>query len=264
MLWHELTWPQLRDIDKNTPVVIPLGACEQHGHHLPVFVDSIQVQNIADRVDKQLGERMLLLPTLWLGSSHHHMDFPGTISVLPSLYTQMIQHITGCILSAGFDRLFFLNGHGGNRVPAAQALSELVCKDERADDAYLALASWWEVAQKSIAPDQHGMTQPVISHACEFETSLMLAIRPDLVAMDRVVKQTPALTNDWVHSEDDSSSRVSVFRRYRRMSATGPTGMPHLATQEKGQTLLDAITKEVSVFIEDYAQWPQLPPVGPK
>ncbi|MCA9427968.1 MAG: creatininase family protein, partial [Candidatus Omnitrophica bacterium] len=123
MLWHEQRWTQLEKMDKDTPVLIPLGSCEQHGHHLPVYVDTIQVTAIAERAEKALGKKVLLLPTLWLGSSHHHLDFPGTVSVLPSLYSQMIKSVANCILDAGFKRLLFLNGHGGNKVPAAQALS---------------------------------------------------------------------------------------------------------------------------------------------
>ena len=264
MLWNEMTWPQLREIDKDTPVMIPLGSCEQHGHHLPVFVDTIEVQTIATRVEQQLSEQMLLVPTLWLGSSHHHIDFPGTISVLPSLYTQMIQQITACILEAGFKRLFFLNGHGGNRVPAAQALGELVCQNDHADDAYLTLASWWEIAAESLVAQKHGLTQPVVSHACEFETSLMLAIRPDLVAMDRVTRQAPALANDWFNSADDSSSRVAVFRRHRRFTTAGPTGLSAEAAKDKGQSILEAVTAEVTEFMTDYARWPQLKVLGPK
>src|SRR5436853_507194 len=81
MLWHEQSWPQIQTIDKKMPVVIPLGSCEQHGHHLPLFVDSMEVTAIAQRVEEKLRERILLLPTLWLGHSDHHKDFPGTISV---------------------------------------------------------------------------------------------------------------------------------------------------------------------------------------
>src|SRR3972149_12042638 len=135
MLWSEQRWTRLSEIDKNTPVVIPLGPCEQPGPHRPVFVDPLQVTAIAEGAERRLGDKVLLLPTLWLGSSHHHLDFPGTVSALPSLYSQLVKSIATCILEAGFRRLLFLNGHGGNKVPAAQALSELVGGNEKADTA---------------------------------------------------------------------------------------------------------------------------------
>ena len=83
MLWHEKKWPEIENLSKDLPVISPLAACEQHGHHLPVFVDAIQVTEIAEQVEQNMADQVLLLPTFWLGSSHHHKDFPGTISLSP-------------------------------------------------------------------------------------------------------------------------------------------------------------------------------------
>src|SRR5436189_4959196 len=105
MLWQELSWPAIAAANKQTPVVIPLGSCEQHGQHLPLFVDTIQVSAIAERVERALAEQVFLMPTLWLGSSHHHKDFPGTISVPPLLYARVIQDVARCVMRAGFRRI---------------------------------------------------------------------------------------------------------------------------------------------------------------
>ena len=263
MLWHEQSWPALQAIDKRTPVIVPLGSCEQHGPHLPLFVDSFQVARVAEQVERTLGQAVLLVPTLWLGSSHHHKDFPGPISVRPSLYLRIIKDVAGSILSAGFKRIVFLNGHGGNRVPAGDALAELVVEDDRADDAYLVLSSWWEIASASLAPQRHGMQTPGISHACEYETSLMLAIRPDLVHLARVRESQPALSNAWIETEGPGS-RCSIYRRFHRLTASGSMGKPSAATVEKGRSLLDAITADVVAFLCDFQTWPDLPVKGPK
>jgi creatinine amidohydrolase len=260
MLWHELRWTDLNAADKNVPVVIPLGSCEQHGHHLPVFVDTVQVSAIAERAEAQLGDRVLLVPALWLGSSHHHLDFPGTISVSPSLYCRVIQDIAKSVLHAGFRRLLFINGHGGNRIPAGQALSELVCESDIADEAYLVLVSWWELNGSALG---EGMETTSISHACEYETSLMLKLRPDLVRIDCVREAPMALDNEWVKSEGVVGSRVSVYRRFRRWTAAGSMGRPSSATAEKGARLLDVAVRELVHLVEDMAGWPVLPPVGP-
>ena len=167
MLWHEMKWPELSEVDKHTPVFTPPESCEQHGHHLPVFVDTIQVTEIAQRVEVEMRNRVLLTPTLWLGSSHHHKDFPGTLSALPSLYAQIIIQIARSVLEAGFTRLFFLNGHGGNRSPAADALTERVAEDDNANNAYLALASWWEIGHKTMQTKSLELKQPAMAHACE-------------------------------------------------------------------------------------------------
>ena len=263
MLWHEKKWPEIENLSKDLPVIIPLAACEQHGHHLPLFVDSIQVPEIAQRVESKLTAQVLLLPTFWLGSSHHHKDFPGTISLRPLLYTQVIQDIARSVLGAGFDRIFFLNGHGGNRVPVADALTDLVATDDQADAAYLVLANWWEVGREAIRPAKMGFEQPVVAHSCAYETSLMLVLRPDLVDMDQVNEHTPALNNDWFHSEDNTRKRVEVFRRFHRLSASGVLGTPEDAQAEAGQKILEGVVDDVATFLQDFSTWPELPSLKP-
>lgn len=262
MLWHEQAWPAIDNVDRDTPVMVPLGACEQHGHHLPVIVDTLQVTTIAEQVEARLGPKVLLTPTLWIGSSHHHKDYPGTLSLCPSLYSEVIKSTCESILRAGFTRIFFLNGHGGNETPAAQALSELVAENECADDAYLAIASWWSVAEKTIGKVRPTMSTPFISHACEYETSFMLAIRPDLVDMERVGEGPAVLDSPWFNSE--YGGRVGVFRRYHRMTASGSMGRPSEATSDKGKALLDGVVDEVAKFLVDLSKWPKLPKIGPR
>lgn len=262
MLWHEQTWQTIGAQNKQTPVIIPLGSCEQHGHHLPLFVDTIQVQAVADAVERAINERILMLPTLWLGSSHHHIDFAGTVSLPPELYTSVIKQVANCVLRAGFKRIFFLNGHGGNEVPVAQALAALVAESDQADAAYLALASWWQVGRDALKPEKHRLTTPGISHACEVETSMLLTIRPDLVKMDRAQNSTPALNNDWINSE--YGGKVSVYRRWHRITAPGNMGAPKAATKEKGESMLRDVVADIVKFLTDFATWPELPGIGPK
>jgi len=241
--------------------MVPLGSCEQHGHHLPLFVDSIEVTAIAQGAERRLGDRVLLLPTLWLGSSHHHLDFPGTVSVMPSVYSSVIKSVAQSILKAGFRRLFFLNGHGGNQEPAAQALAELACESAAADDAYLVLSSWWKMLPADLSPEVDARK---ISHACAFETSLILALRPELVALDAIREGRMVLDNHWVRTEDQLSNRVSVFRRFHRLTASGSMGKPSTASADRGQRILDMVTNEVVEFIGDFAGWPELPAIGPR
>ncbi len=265
MYWEELSWPKLDALNRNLPVVVPLGSCEQHGLHMPLFVDTIQVAEIAHRAEKELNREILLVPTLWLGSSHHHRDFPGTISLLPTEYVRVVQAVAKSILRTGFRRVFFLNGHGGNVAPATTALVDLIAECDDADAAYLALSSWWRVAADELKPGRIGVSQPVISHACAYETSLMLALRPDLVDMGILPpRPAPVLQGEWFHNEDDSHQRVSVFRRFHRYTADGAMGRPHEANVERGEMILKAAVDEVVSFLRDFAQWPELPNLGPK
>lgn len=257
MWWQEMKWTAIESANKEQPVVIPLGSCEQHGRHLPLFVDTIQVTAIAERVESALRDRVLLLPPLWLGCSEHHRDFPGTISVPPSLYTQMIKAVTRSVLAAGFRRIFFLNGHGGNETPGTQALAELVGEDEQAAAAWLALASWWQVGKRALAAERLGMSTAQLSHACEYETSFMLAVRPDLVNLPAAQEGSPVLDNEWHHSE--RGGRVQVFRRFHRLTASGSLGHPSQATSEKGRAMVAGVSEEVIRFLEDFSTWPSLP-----
>lgn len=262
MLWTELSWPDIHKLDRDTPVVIPLGSCEQHGHHLPVGVDTLQVDAIATAVESQASHRILLVPTLWLGSSHHHRDFPGTISLTPSLYSQVVRDVAESILSAGLRRMFFLNGHGGNRVPAAQALTELIATNDLAEASLIGLANWWEVARDAVA--QSGFAQPCIAHACEIETSLMLAVRGDLVHRDRITETEAAIVNKWFNSNFDVDKKVTLFHRFHRITAAGSLGTPSLATAEKGDALLRGVVQQVSEFIRDFSSWTIPAMLGPK
>jgi creatinine amidohydrolase len=262
MLWQELSWCEIDAIDRNIPVMIPLGACEQHGHHLPTGVDTIQVTALANDVEKQLASHVLLTPVVPIGSSHHHIDFPGTISLRPSVYAQVINDIAQSIIKSGFRRLFFLNGHGGNRVPGSQALSELVALYDSADAATIAFANWWDVAGKSIS--EIGFAQPVMGHACEMETSLMLELRADLVRPDKRPSRDAVLRNEWFDSESDAGKRVMVFHRFHRFTSEGPLGHPEMASAEKGARLRQKAVAEIVAFLSDFSTWKSLPPVGPK
>jgi creatinine amidohydrolase len=255
--WNELKWQVISQLDRQIPVLIPLGSVEQHGRHLPLFTDTAQVQAIADRLDAKLEQRVLTLPTLWLGSSDHHLDFPGTLSVRPSLYTEILRQLATSILGAGFQRLFFLNGHGGNETPAAQALAELVSSQGPAQHALLALASWWAVGK----PDalQLDMASPSISHACEYETSLMLYLHSNLVDLDAASDVEPVFDSAWITGE----KRVSLFRRFSSMTKTGNLGKAKAASKRKGEAILQGVVDDVERFLIEFSDWPLPSTIGP-
>lgn len=258
MRWAELDWPAIRQLDKQLPVVLPLGSVEQHGLHLPLCTDTSQVQAVAEAAETELRDAALFLPTLWLGSSHHHLDFPGTLSLAPSLYSRVVQELAASVLSAGFRRLFFLNGHGGNEVPVAQALSELAVTDARAWESHLAMASWWTVGKPDAAA--LGMQTEGVTHACEYETSLMLWLRPDLVRADRIRDAAPVPASEWLSGD----KRVSLYRPFAQMTGQGSLGTPSAASADKGRRLLEAVVADVVVFVRDFARWPAPRPLGPQ
>src|SRR5262245_11400822 len=117
----ELTWPKVAALSKDVPVVLPIAALEQHGKHMPVFTDSMLLGEVMRRVKEVLKDQILCTPLMWLGNSHHHMDFPGTMSASPRVYMDLLIDMAENMIAHGFRRIVFINGHGGNIVPAQQA-----------------------------------------------------------------------------------------------------------------------------------------------
>ena len=94
MRYGNCRWVDIQATDKDQiVVVVPTGALEQHGRHLPLLTDTILVTEVAERVEKKLSDQVLLVPTLWLGASDHHLDFPGTLSLPNTVYPEMIKHV---------------------------------------------------------------------------------------------------------------------------------------------------------------------------
>ena len=121
----ELTWPEVDGLSRDLPVVIPVAALEQHGHHLPVFTDSMLLGEVVRRTSEVMKTRVLFTPLMWLGNSHHHLDFPGTMSASPRLYLDLLNDLIENMLTHGFRRIVLLNGHGGNSIPGKQAVFEV-------------------------------------------------------------------------------------------------------------------------------------------
>lgn len=257
MNWGDHSRPEIENKDKDTIVMIPLGSLEQHGVHLPLLTDTIIVTRIAKQVKSRMGERILLLPTVWLGASNHHLDFSGTVSVDMHVYSDMIKSIADSILASGFEKIFFLNGHGGNDIPAAQALQDLVNRSERANSAYLTLGTYWEIASASMAAQRHGMEQAALNHAGEYETSMMLYINSGVVALEKARSLPPVYAGKWWRS--DKQGNVHVFKRLANRTTTGSLGKPDKATEVKGESLINAIVDDTVSFLEEFSQWPETP-----
>ncbi|MGH7947436.1 MAG: creatininase family protein, partial [Opitutaceae bacterium] len=138
----ELSWPKVAALSKDTPVVFPIAAVEQHGHHLPVFTDSLLLGEIIRRVREPLAGRVLFAPLMWLGNSDHHLDFAGTLSAAPRTYLDLLYGLADNFVQHGFRRLVFVNGHGGNDVPGRQAVFELRQRHRQRDDLLFLMATY--------------------------------------------------------------------------------------------------------------------------
>ncbi len=256
MLFYASTYADLNQATKDKVILLPLGAIEQHGPHLSVSTETDIVTQIAQQIEKILPNEVLLCPTLPFGSSHHHLSFGGTISIAPELYTQVLIDLVNSLVISGFKKIILLNGHGGNITPAKQALAVLSKRFDVTHQPTIALATYWEVGGKAFAGEPP-MQSPALSHACEYETSMMLHLFADKVWMDRVERAQRPESNGYIPWEDDEPYRgVTVFKQTEFISSNGSSGEPQLGTAEKGKHLIDHAVKALVTFIESFKNWP--------
>lgn len=236
----QMNWPAVDSLPRDTPVVIPTAALEQHGRHLGVFTDSILVGEITRRAEEQLRDQILLTPVMWLGNSQHHLDFPGTMTASPRAYLDLVTDMVENFLFHGFKRIVIVNGHGGNNVPGQQALFEVRQRHRQRDDLVLLFACYWALGGKPCEVDP-SIEQRGMGHACEWETSMILALRPELVGD---YQRVPAVGPD--QPFDPAQQAWTTKDR----SAAGHIGNPAVASAAKGRVLLDVFTADVVRLLE--------------
>jgi creatinine amidohydrolase len=240
MKFHELTWPELRGIDREkTVVVVPIAACEQHSLHLPTFTDTILVTGVAEGVEKKLSKKVLLLPTQWFGASHHHLPFGGTLSASVGLHIDMLVELLESLLDEGHRRILVLNGHGGNIDTMQVALREL---QPNYRDCLLTAASYWDLAKDELAALAEG-PRKIMGHACEFETSMVMALRPELVKLDQ-------RKNDDSRYQDPALRGLYVAEDMSQCTQQGSVGYSELATPQKGKKMLQAAITRVCEVVD--------------
>src|SRR5208283_5248640 len=148
------------------------------------------LEEVVRTVAQRLGDRIVWAPLLWLGNSHHHLDFAGTLSAAPRTYLDLLGDLIDNFVAHGFRRIVLLNGHGGNIVPASQALFELRQKVRHRSDLLLLSATYWTLGTRT-GPIDPSLRQTQMGHACEYETSMMLRLAPQLVGDYRAAPDVP-------------------------------------------------------------------------
>lgn len=242
----DLKWSEVAALDRDTPVIFPVAALEQHGRHMPVFTDSLLCGEIVRRIEARLGQRVLIAPLQWLGNSDHHLDFPGTMSAAPRVYLDLLTSQFENFIAHGFRRLVMLNGHGGNDVPGKQVVFELRQKYRARRDLLLLFATYWNLALKSPTTAHPDIKQTRMGHACEWETSMVLRLRPELVGDLSKTDNVP-FGNPF---EPASRGWIMTDR-----SEPGHVGDPRGATAEKGEGLFQSFSEEIVNLLERVIAW---------
>ncbi len=248
MILDRMTWAEIDTLDRDGTVILGcVAATEQHSHHLPLSTDSIIGAAILQRVSDQLERRVLVLPTIWLGISPHHLDYAGSLSTQWGHLIATIVDVSESMLHHRFRRILWINSHGGNQAALGVAVQHLANAHR---DATIVGATYWTLASSELSALRESPPGGM-GHACELETSIVLAVAPDLVHMDRAERDGEQAASEFSQGEMLVPPKVSAPKPFSEFTRHGGFGDPTLATAPKGQKFLDAIARRVAALCED-------------
>lgn len=237
MLRHEL----LAAMEARAVVIVPVGSVEQHGPHCPLDVDISIPWQLAIRTAAALDDvPVLVAPPVSFGFTHYNMGEIGTITLGLETFIAVLCDVSRSIWANGFRRIVLLNGHGGNEQPAWAAAVKLA-----EEDVWPLALTYWTMARDELLAwsEADGGS---IGHGGEWETSLQLYLRPELVDMDRAVK------DPWRTTFTGEVGRFARFPERRREMEHGVMGDPLAATASKGERLFAVLQDRLSALCREY------------
>jgi creatinine amidohydrolase/Fe(II)-dependent formamide hydrolase-like protein len=238
----DLTWQEAKERLQAVDIaMLPVGAIEQHGPHLPLDTDAFDAGHLAEQVALACSEpRPLVLPLISYGVSYHHEDFTGTIGVSPEALSRMVRDVGMSAARSGVKKLVIVNGHGGN-LAALHFAAQLINRDAHiftcVDSGETSDTDVYAIAET-----------PNDVHAGEIETSTSLATRPQLVRMNKKKKFVPKFSS---HYLDFTSKRsITWYARTARISPSGVLGDPTKASREKGERMWSVMIENLVELVE--------------
>ncbi len=217
-------------------VIIPTGAVEVYGQHLPAGTDTIVITHVARLVGERLGAPVL--PALPVGFSRSLGDFPGTLNISTSTLMAYVRECAESVIPWGFKRILFLNSHRGNIGPIGEVAMEL----QATHGVTCAQVFWWDYVA-SLVTDIVDSAPHANGHASEIGTSIMLHLEPDFVVADRIQDQTP--TSGVPYAD------IIQYKGMRARSDTGVVGNPAVASAEKGAVMVRRGVDRIVDFVRD-------------
>jgi creatinine amidohydrolase len=262
----EMTWPEVREAARAGRVaVLPVATIEDHGHHLPIDTDVLLCTTVCERGVALVPQEAVLVPPVIHGYSPHHLDFPGTLTIDPHTFIKYVLDVTKSLAHHGLTRILLVNGHGSN-TPFCEIVARLTVVETGGQALALAVNHWGINTVAEVVGRIRESPLGGMSHACELETSMYLAIRPELVDMERAVAEVnpwpttsiPART-DLVAGRSPGSSAVAWMPYWSTFSESGVRGDATLASAEKGAQILDAAAEGLATLIRELRAL-ELPP----
>lgn len=249
--YGEMTWSQIRDAAAQQRVaIVPVATIEDHGLHLPVDTDIRLCEAACERAVAKIPTKAILVPPVIHGYSPHHMDFPGPITIGWDTFIRYVLDVCKSLVAHGFKRILIVNGHGSN-TPFVDIIARLTVVET---GALAAAVNYWnapgvhEVAEALRESDKVGG----MNHACEFETSIYLALRPDLVDMSKAVRELShhPTKNYWTDLVGGDGP-LAMMEHWSALSNSGVMGDPTKASAAKGEKLLEAAANGLVELIEE-------------
>ena len=252
--WQDLTSDDFAALDPETTVaVMPLGAIEQHGPHLPVSTDAVIAEEMAKGALEKLSDEVpaLLMPTQAIGKSNEHLAFAGTLTLTAKTLIDVWYEVAEGIRRAGLNKILFVNAHGGQ-----PQVMEIVARELRVKQQILAVSSsWWHMGlpEGLVAADEirHGI------HGGTVETSIMLHLRPGLVKMDKAENFVSVLP-----ATEDANERlryvggVGIGWQAQDLHPLGVAGDASAATPEIGEAVVTHVTSALAQLISEVSRHP--------
>ena len=251
-LLETMTWPEARQaaLDGGRVVLLPVGAIEQHGPHLPVDVDNRIVTWLCDEAARQRPDLVMSVPPIHYGFNEHNMGFPGTVSVAVEHFVNYVFDVCHSFVRQGHTRIVLVNGHGSNAMPCALVARRIVNETE---DALGAAINHWSLA-KALAAELRETPTGGMAHACEYETSWYLFLDPDSVDMTRATPDMLVRRTDytWVDLMDGDGPVALIDDWSRISNGSGVEGDPTTASAEKGQKYAEAEVAQLIDFCQQF------------
>lgn len=258
--YEKLTWPEINDaVDLGKVCIVPCGAVEQHGPHLPLDVDVLCSTEVALGAGRAAPEKALVLPSVNYGYTGHVMDFPGTINNDFETFMAHVLDITKSLAYHGFKKIILLNGHGSN-MPNLDLVAR---RTNLETDAECILSAWWQLL--SVDPEfmpswRESKFPGGCAHACELETSMYLYLDGDNVRKDLIkngdisfnLEGSPFNYVDLMRA--GPGTIVSWTSSY---SDSGVLGEAELGTYEKGKRAYDEAVMQLATLVAWFKDRPK-------
>ena len=249
VLLAEMTRDQIKAAAPHSVAVLPTASIEQHGPHMPVITDTLLCGTVAERAALR-STNIIVAPVLCYGNSHHHRPFAGVLSLSAPTYMAAVTEVLEGLVLSGFRKLVVLNGHGGNT--DSNAVVGLDFPNRLGHPVSIATAAYWDIARSAIVEEGILPSTRIPGHAGRFETSMVMALRPDLVpAAGLAQTRDVSLDGDGLFAPM-AGATVQVHGKWA--ASAGYTDNPAEATAAEGERLLAIAAERVAAFFDAFGQ----------